>query len=59
MNSKEELFKKIYNELFEYGVLNEDNLNFSDYDEQEKEFIRILNKYFEEYFIVESFKILD
>lgn len=51
--SKKDLFLKIYDELIENGIIQENNNNFIDEIAQKEEFIKVLEKNFKEYYILD------
>lgn len=51
--SKKDLFLKIYDELIDNGIIQENNNNFIDEIAQKEEFIRALEKNFKEYYILD------
>lgn len=53
ITSKKDLFLKIYDELIENGIIQENNNNFIDEIAQKEEFIKVLEKNFKEYYILD------
>lgn len=51
--SKKDLFLKIYDELIENGIIQENNSNFINEIAQKEEFIRVLGENFKEYYILD------
>ena len=51
--TKKDLFLKIYDELIDNGIIEENNRNFVDEVAQKEEFIRVLEENFKEYYILD------
>lgn len=52
--TKKELFLKIYNELIDNAIIEENNINFVDEVAQKEEFLRVLEENFKEYYILDQ-----
>ena len=51
--TKKDLFLKIYNELIDNAIIEENNRNFVDEVAQKEEFLRVLEKNFKEFYILD------
>lgn len=51
---KKDLFLKIYNELIDNAIIEENNRNFVDEVAQKEEFLRVLEENFKEYYILDQ-----
>ena len=51
--TKKDLFLKIYNELIDNSIIEENNRNFVDEVAQKEEFLRVLEENFKEFYILD------
>ena len=51
--TKKDLFLKIYNELIDNAIIEENNRNFVDEVAQKEEFLRVLEENFKEFYILD------
>lgn len=54
--SKKDLFLKIYNDLIDNAIIEENNGNFINEISQKEEFIRVLGENFKEYYILDEWE---
>ena len=54
ITSRKDLFYKIYDELVDNGLIEENNANFSDEYAAKREFVRTLDYIFQDYYILDQ-----
>lgn len=54
ITSKKDLYMRIYNELVDNGLIEENNANFSDEYAAKREFVRTLDYIFQDYYILDQ-----
>ena len=54
ITSRKDLFYKIYDELVDNGLIEENNGNFSDEYAAKREFVRTLDYIFQDYYILDQ-----
>lgn len=54
ITSKKDLFYKIYNELVDNGLIEENNANFSDEYAAKREFVRTLDYIFQDLYVLDK-----
>ena len=52
--TKKDLFLKIYNELIDNAIIEENNINFVDEVAQKEEYLRVLEENYKEYYILDQ-----